>query len=59
MLEDLDVGEGHQVLEIGTGAGYNAALMARRLGESHVTSIDIDPDLVTLARRRLTACGLT
>lgn len=58
MLEDLDVWDGMRVLEIGTGTGYNAALLSRRLGDERVTSVDIDPDLVTLARRRLALCGL-
>ncbi|MGH3625227.1 MAG: ATP-grasp peptide maturase system methyltransferase [Sciscionella sp.] len=58
MLEDLDIHTGHTVLEIGTGTGYNAALLSRRLGEDHVRSVDIDPELVALARQRLAACGL-
>ena len=28
MLEQLDLRPGHRVLEIGTGSGYNAAIMA-------------------------------
>lgn len=58
MVEDLDIHDGMRVLEIGTGTGYNAALMSRRLGGEHVTSVDIDPDLVGLARQRLALCGL-
>lgn len=57
MLEDLDIQDGHRVLEIGTGTGYNAALLCERLGEDHVTSIDIDPELVATATRRLAAHG--
>jgi protein-L-isoaspartate O-methyltransferase len=57
MLEDLDVREGHSVLEIGTGTGYNAALLCARLGDSNVTTIDIDPELVDSARHRLAAHG--
>lgn len=43
MLEALDVHDGHRVLEIGTGTGYNAALLCHRLGSGNVVSIDIDP----------------
>jgi protein-L-isoaspartate O-methyltransferase len=58
MLEELDVAEGHRVLEIGTGSGYNAALLCQRLGSELVTSVDIDPELVDLARERLAANGV-
>lgn len=59
MLERLDVAEGHRVLEIGTGTGYNAALLCERLGSGQVTSIDIDPELTDLAGERLAANGYT
>ena len=49
-----------RVLEIGTGTGYNAALLlCERLGSDWVTSVDIDPQLVALARERLAANGYT
>ncbi|MGH3975832.1 MAG: methyltransferase domain-containing protein, partial [Pseudonocardiaceae bacterium] len=57
MLESLDVHDGHRVLEIGTGTGYNAALLAHRLGDARVFSIDVEPDLIDLARQRLTRVG--
>jgi protein-L-isoaspartate O-methyltransferase len=57
MLEILDVHDGQQVLEIGTGPGYNAALLSHRLGSQNVFSIDVDAELVDLARRRLAAIG--
>ena len=57
MLEMLDVHDGHRVLEIGTGTGYNAALLSHRLGDTQVFSVDIDQELVTLARQRLSIAG--
>lgn len=58
MLEALDVGDHDRVLEIGTGTGYNAALVCQRLADTQLTSIDIDPDLIDLARARLGAMSL-
>ncbi|MQA14087.1 MAG: hypothetical protein GEV09_07915 [Pseudonocardiaceae bacterium] len=46
MLKALDVHDGHDVLEIVTGTGYNAALLAHRLGDTHAFSFDIDDELV-------------
>lgn len=57
MLEALDLADGQQVLEIGTGTGYNAALLCHRLGDTNVASIDIDPALVDQARLRLGELG--
>ncbi|MYS43179.1 methyltransferase domain-containing protein [Streptomyces sp. SID5998] len=55
MLAALDVRAGHRVLEIGTGTGWNAALLALRLGVDNVTSVEIDPDVADAARGRLAA----
>ncbi|MGH3798381.1 MAG: methyltransferase domain-containing protein [Pseudonocardiaceae bacterium] len=57
MLTALDAQPGHRVLEIGTGTGYNAALLAHRLGARNVTTVEIDQDLLAQARRRLAAAG--
>jgi len=57
MLHVLDVHEGHRVLEIGTGTGYNAALLAHRLGDDAVYSVDVDGELVDVARHRLSEIG--
>jgi methyltransferase of ATP-grasp peptide maturase system len=57
MLEALDIRAGHRVLEIGTGTGYNAALLCARLGDPRVFSVDIDSELVDLASERLARTG--
>ncbi|UNZ21935.1 methyltransferase domain-containing protein [Streptomyces sp. 891-h] len=59
MLEDLAVEDGHRTLEIGTGTGYNSALLSYRLGEHLVYSVDVDPALVETARQRLAEAGYT
>ena len=58
MLHALDVRKGQQVLEIGTGTGYNAALLAARLGPVNVTTVEIDPELAASARAALNTAGL-
>lgn len=58
MLEQLGVEPGHRVLEIGTGTGYNAALLARLVGATgHVVSVDIDEDVTRQARDHLDQAG--
>jgi methyltransferase of ATP-grasp peptide maturase system len=57
MLEALDIEDGQRVLEIGTGTGYNAALMCEALGSGHVVSVDIDAALVKSAKERLADLG--
>jgi len=54
MLEALDLEPGHHVLEIGTGTGYNAALLASIVGgKGHVTTIDVEAELTQQAEERL------
>ncbi|MFC4337912.1 protein-L-isoaspartate O-methyltransferase family protein [Salininema proteolyticum] len=57
MLQALDLERGQDVLEIGTGTGYNAALLAHRAGGAHVLSIEIDPSVARMAVANLTAAG--
>jgi protein-L-isoaspartate O-methyltransferase len=59
MLASLDPQPGHAVLEIGSGSGYNTALLCERVGESNVVSVEVDRDLTISARRRLGAAGYT
>ncbi|MFG2961698.1 methyltransferase domain-containing protein [Streptomyces sp. NPDC048288] len=58
MLVELRVSEGDRVLEVGAGTGYNAALLAHRLGDDGlVTTVDVDPEIAESARRHLAAAG--
>ncbi len=54
MLEASELTPGLRVLEIGTGTGYNAALLACIVGGPElVTTVEIDPDLARQAASRL------
>ena len=58
MLELLDLEEGQKVLEVGTGSGYNAALVAEMVGAGgEVHSIERIGELATTARKRLAKAG--
>ncbi len=57
MLAALAVEPGMTVCEIGTGTGYNAALLAHRLGTDHITTIELDPEVATRARSALSDSG--
>jgi len=58
MYRHAVIGDGMDVLDVGTGSGYGAALLATRLGDARVTSIDIDPYLVKAAQERLAGTWL-
>jgi protein-L-isoaspartate(D-aspartate) O-methyltransferase len=55
MTELLEAGPKTRVLEIGTGSGYQAAILATIVGE--VFTIEIDPQLADRARERLKRLG--
>lgn len=57
MLDALDVNEGDEVYEAGTGTGYNAAALCFLAGDKHVTTVDRTVALTEKARPRLTAVG--
>jgi methyltransferase of ATP-grasp peptide maturase system len=59
MLESSQASDGDTVLEIGTGTGWTAGLVAHRLGSDAVTSVDISAGCFAEARERLDRLGLT
>ena len=58
MIEQLGLEPGSRVLEIGSGTGYNAAILAHIVGESgSVITVDIDQDIVDEAAGNLSNTG--
>lgn len=55
MTELLDLEPGDKVLEVGSGSGYQAAVLAEIAGA--VFTIEIVPELAEVASRNLEACG--
>ncbi|WP_165975291.1 methyltransferase domain-containing protein [Actinomadura rubrisoli] len=59
MLDLLDAGQGDRVLEVGTGTGWTAALLARRVGEANLVSVEIDGPVAARASKNLRSAGVT
>jgi protein-L-isoaspartate(D-aspartate) O-methyltransferase len=56
MLQELRLAPHESVLEVGTGSGYMAALMARQA--QRVVSVELRPALAEMARANLQRAGL-
>lgn len=56
MLQELVIGAHERVLEIGTGSGYMAALLARKADD--VTSVEIEPRLQAFGAANLARAGV-
>ena len=56
ILQDLAVQKHEKVLEIGTGSGYMAALLAHRAQQ--VITLEIEPSLAETARKNLLKAGI-
>ena len=57
MAELLDLRPGQTVLEVGTGSGYHAAVIAEIVGPGNVLTIERFPDLAASARAALDRTG--
>ena len=58
MTEWLDVQDGQKILEIGTGSGWQTAILSYMVGNGTVYSIERLPELVNFARENLEKLGL-
>lgn len=59
LIAQLDLRPGQRVLEIGSGSGWLAAIMARLVGtEGRVTGVEILPDLAAQSRADLDGTGV-
>lgn len=56
ILQEANVKKHEQVLEIGAGSGYMAALLAYKA--RHVTTVEISPDLKAMAEKNLSGYGV-
>lgn len=59
MTDLLALGPGAQVLEVGTGSGYQAAVLASVVTAGHIHTIEIVPDLARRSRALLSDLGYT
>jgi SAM-dependent methyltransferase len=59
-LESTEITPGMKVLDVGTGIGDVAFMLAERVGsQGTVVGVDINPAMIHLARQRAQAAGLT
>ena len=57
MLQELGLKKTDKVLEIGTGSGYMAALLAAR--SEHVVTVETRPELIEMAKQNFERAGIT
>jgi len=57
LLQELSIKKTDKVLEIGTGSGYMAALLAARA--DHVVTVESRPELADFARQNLERAGIS
>ena len=59
MTHALELKEGEKVFEIGTGSGYQSAIIAKIVGpKGNVVSTEVIPELVSFAKQNLAKAGI-
>lgn len=59
MTEALELHNGQTVLEVGSGSGYQAAVIARLVYPGEVVTTEVVPELVQFARHNIARAGIT
>jgi protein-L-isoaspartate(D-aspartate) O-methyltransferase len=58
MLSLLELKKGQNILEIGTGSGWNAALIAFLVDPGKVTSLEISEEMVKFSKKNIKVAGI-
>jgi len=58
MTELLNVKKGQKILEIGSGSGWQSAILSFLIGHGKIFSIDRHPELVKFAKKNLKKLGI-
>ena len=58
MTEWLDIKDGQKILEIGTGSGWQTAILSYLVGKGTVYSVERHTELVNFARKNLKKLGI-
>ena len=57
LLDQLRIGAGDTVLDLGAGTGTLAIMIERRFPGARVVGLDADPEILAIARRKAEAAG--
>lgn len=59
MTHALEIEPGNKVFEVGTGSGYQAAIIAKIVGRGKVITTEVVPELVSFAKKNLRKAGIS
>ncbi len=58
LVEQAGIGPGQRVLDLGCGTGTLTVMLARACAQAEVVGLDADPEVIEIARRKITAAGV-
>ncbi len=58
LVEQAGIGPGQRVLDLGCGTGTLTIMLARACAQAEVVGLDADPEVIEIARRKITAAGV-